>query len=324
VICGDLVTATNGKSYPTYIKFKSSEYVAFDNQNTLWFSNTAFETEYPEYTITVVPPLAALDTFFSAYSSVVNQLNALSYTKRLEMIQKARADHPETVITSEDFLFYNPNNAAAYISTPWTFLINGPRGNDPDAIKQALITYLQANSTRELGAWKGIFPDIFKSTEFLIIPKWNQYSIKEMTMQQGIYSPIITLSSEIAYAKSVIKTDYTPEWINSSLMVMSHPYKSLMLLVIGGPDNKTTKRTISDIFPDLISVSSTSNDFSRMTTYTMEFLDKLAEMMVIAESMTNSTSIPNTYKTSVRDGVTYLTLNYDGVNFYVASKKTTP
>lgn len=322
--CGDMITATNGKSYPSYIKFKTSDYAADDNLCTIWFSNSTFEIEYDEYSITVVPPIENIDVFFSTYSTAVAQINAMDFAKKLEFIQRIRSSNPETIVTSNDFVFYNATNSAAYVNTNWTYLIYGPKGNDPDAIKQATIAYLQANSTRELGSWKTIFPDIFKSTEFIIIPKWNNYSIDEMTLQAGIYSPIINLKNEIAYAKAHIVTDYSSSHIENNLFAMSHPYKSLTLLVIGGPDNGPAKQAINQVFKDIIAVSSTSNDFSRMSSNTMQFLNYLAQMLVIAEQMTPATSIPNIYKTTVRDGISYLVLNYGGINYFVASKKTTP
>lgn len=323
VSCGEMTVASNGKPYPTFIRWKSADYAGEDNLNTLWLSDAAFQSEYDDYEIVVVPPLTNIDSFFNPYGEVLTSLGEMNMVRRMEAIQNARGRYPETIVTAESFNFYNQLNPTVKVSTDWAFLIYGPKGNDADALKEALINYLTVTSSRGISPWKIIFPDIFKSTEFIFVPKWHEYAIEEMVLQSGIYSPIMNPYKDTTYLKAVVN-EYSPIHVERYMDVMAHPYKSLMLLVIGNAENRDNKYAIRQVFPDILAVSSTSFDFNRMSETTKKFLLILSEMIAIAETLTQSTDIPAVYKRSERNGVLYITATIDNVRYMVASKLSTP
>lgn len=323
ITCGDAVIASNGHPYPTWVTWKSLDYVADDNLNTVWFSDEFFRRQYDEYEIVVVPPLSNVETFFGTYSDATAVLNARTYAQLFGDITTARSGYPETILTSQEFDFINPLNVTVAYPTNWTFLIYGPRGNDSDAIKSALISYIQSKSARNLNLWRTIFPDIFRSTEFVMIPKWNQYAISEMSLQAGIYSPMLNLKDELVYLKRII-ADYPASHVEQYATAMGYPYRSMVMSVVGNPDNRGNKYKLTDFFPDLISVTSTSLDFNRMSSLTQGFLSRLAELVYLAETATLYSDIPTMFKKTTRSGILYLSMNYNNISFLVSTKKTTP
>jgi hypothetical protein len=139
----------------------------------------------------------------------------------------------------------------------------------------------------------------------------------------GIYSPATSPLAELAYAKRVHQ-ELTAGFIDTNLQIVAHPYKSIQLLSIGGADNRENKYKITDFFPDMISVSSTSADFNRMEPLTKGFLEKLAEMIYFAETLTAYSDLPTSYRRAVRSNVTYISVTYANIRFLVATKATTP
>jgi hypothetical protein len=323
VTCGEEIIANSGHPYPTWISWKSTDYTTDDNLNTLWFSDELFRQQYDEYEIVVVPPLTNIDSFFGTYTSVMTALENKTQVQLFNDISVAKQGYPETILTSEEFDYVNPLNTASLTPTNWILLIYGPRGNDTDAIKAALISYLAKNSSRNLNLWKTIFPDIFKSTEFIFVPKWNQYAVAERSLQVGIYSPLVSLGNELSYLKRIIP-DYPGAHIDQYATTMGYPYRSMALSVIGNIDNRGNKYLLTDFYKDLIAVSSTSLDFNRMSLQTQGLLKLLAELVYLAETATLYSALPAAYKKSIRSGIVYLSASYDNITFLVATKKSTP
>jgi hypothetical protein len=320
---GEMVVATNGKTYPASITWSNLDYGTDTNQHQLWFSDAAFRQQYDEYDIVVIPPLPNLDSFFSAYNDVLVQLNARSYVQTLEAIQTARAGYPETLLSAEEYMFQNVSNNTVNYKTNWSFLIYGPRGNDVDLIKAALIDYIRANSLKSLSVWRTIFPDIFKSTEFMIIPNWGEYAVQERVLTAGVYSPVTNLRKELDYLKRIL-IDYPPVHIENHACLLGYPYKSISLGIIGNIDNRENKYDIKALFPDIIAVSTGSTDFGRMSENTQTFMLQLSTMILVAEKMTEYTDLPTLYRKTLRNGVLYLTLVYNNVRYLVSTKLSTP
>jgi len=322
---GDMVNLPTGASYPTWVTWKDLSYTQDDNSFLIWFSDDSFRQLYDEYEIVVVPPLTPIDSFFSGFSAVKAAIEAKNPQDYLMGLQDAKGIYPETSIAAENYPYINPTNTAQTINTTWGFLIYGIKGNDLDLIKKAIIAYLVKNSAKPIDQWKQIFPDLFRETEFVFFPKWANIALPEISgIQSGINSPILSLRKEIAYAKKVWGVEYGDTHIEQNLQAFSHPYRSLQILSLGSPNNKLAKCLISDWFPDMISVSSLSLDHNRMQDKTKAFMTHLANMLYIASTMTNYNDLGTTYKRTVRSGITFVTVSYQGIRFLVSSLATTP
>jgi hypothetical protein len=322
---GDMINLPTGASYPTWIAWKDLSYTQDDNSFLVWFSDDSFRQLYDEYEIVVIPPLIPIDSFFSGFSAVKAALEAKTPQDFLMSLQEEKGNYPETSITAENYPYINPTNTAQTVSTTWGFLIYGIKGNDLDLIKKAIIAYLVKNSAKPIEQWKQIFPDLFRETEFVFFPKWANIALPEISgIQSGINSPIVSLRKEISYAKKVWGAEYGDAHIDANLQAFSHPYRSLQILSLGSPNNKLAKSLITDWFPDMISVSSLSLDHNRMQEKTKAFMSHLANMLYIASTMTNYNDLGTTYKRTIRSGITFVTVSYQGIRFLVGSLATTP
>jgi hypothetical protein len=317
--CGNMVS--NGVyTLPEWVSWKCLNDPAHpDNFLKVWFVDNSFQQQYDEYEIYVIPPLAVLNNFFKPGSEVEAMIDNLTSSDTMERIQAAKAGYPETVVRTNTYNYIDPLNSAHVVPTDWSVLIYGAAGDNVDAIKDALMAYILANSTHTRNEWTKIFPDIFKRTEFILLPLWDQYAIPNRELATGIYSPQIQLATVVSKMKQ-FATQYPEAHIDSHLTMMGHPYRSLALVSIGSPDNRNTQFKLLDIFPDLIAVSSTSVDFNRMSQITQDWASMLANMLVTAESMSEFASIPSGMMKVTRDGILYLTKSYRNINYLMVAK----
>lgn len=323
VVSGELVYAANGKQFPEWISWKTREYIEEDNITTIWLSDQSFRQKYDNYELVIVPPITNIDTFFNGAGAVLASVSSVTHVDRFNMIQSARGDHPETVLVGVSYNWIDPLNPANQINTNWSVLIYGPNGNDNDIIRESIADYILANSAHTEAEWKTIFPDIFKRTEFLFFPRWHNYAIPNLVLQSGIYSPVTYSTKEITYLKSIL-SDYTALFVEQHASVMPHPYKCLALDVIGGFENRENLFDITQIYPDILNVSTTSVDYNRMSADTQGLLSRLTEMILIAESLTYYSDIPVGYRKVERYGIMFVSTRYMNIELLVSSKLTTP
>jgi len=321
--CGEMVLSSDGHNFPEWVTWKNRNYTIEDNINKIWFSDSSFREQYDEYEIVIIPPVANVDIFFLQYPEVLSIVNSRSFTDSLDLIRIAKGDYPETILSSDSYNYCTPNNSALKIATNWPVLLYGCVGNNSDIVISAIADYILAHSAHTETEWKAVFPDIFRRTEFTILPRWHNYSIEDRVLQSGIYSPIVNTKKELAYVKATLPA-YSVGHIENHLMIMSNPYKSLLLDIISNFDNRDNLFEITQLYPDILNVSTTSNDFNRMSADTQGFMNLLSRMLPIAENLLPSTDIPVGMRRAIRNNIMYLTASYKNILYLVSSKATTP
>ncbi len=105
---------------------------------------------------------------------------------------------------------------------------------------------------------------------------------------------------------------------------MVHPYKSISIGSIGSPDNRNAQYELQQVYGDLIAVTSTSVDFNRMSAETQLFATTLANMLVVAESVTDFSTVPLGMSKVHRDGILYLTKSLRSINYLMVAKSNFP
>lgn len=317
--CGKMVS-DGIHTLPEWVSWKCLTDAAHaDNYIKVWFVDASFKQQYDEFEIYVIPPFDALDNFFKPGSEVEALVKALTSSTTMERIQAAKQGYPETIIRTSTYDFIDPLNPAHTVSTDWTVLIYGAAGDNVDSIKDALMAYILGHSVHTRDEWTKIFPDIFKRTEFIMLPLWDQYAIPNRELATGIYSPQVKLATVSAKMEQYAK-QYPASHIDNHLTVMSHPYRSLALLSIGSPDNRNAQYELTDVFPDLIMVASSAIDFNRMSQKTQDWAFALENMLYTAERMSDFTSIPQGMMKVKRDGILYLAKSYGNINYLVVAK----
>lgn len=324
--CGEMKQIDVGFFFPEWIQFQKTNLDPStnitENLTTLWFADESFRSQYDEFAITVIPPVANLNVFFSGKAQVVAALAAQNTGATLTRIQDAKEGHPETILSGENFDWVDP---ATLTRTPtnWSLLIYGAAGDDLDAIRQAIRDYIAANSTRTEDEWKAIFPDIYKNTEFVIFPRWKAWAIPDRALYQGTHSPIVKLKEALDYLKTTLPL-YTASHIDAHGTTLPCNYKSLALLLTSSPDNRVGTLDITDLYPDLINVPTSDTLWEAMGPETRAWVEGIQKMVMTAETMGPFTDLPLGQRRTTRAGIIYVSQKFNDVNFLVASKATAP
>lgn len=300
------------------------EWVSWNPANSndffkIWFSDTSFQAQYDEYSIIVIPPFTPLDNFFLAGAKVDAALNAVTPTYIVTQMQSAKNGHPETYLQVESYDYHNPDKTADYVGAQFGVVIYGTYGNNDDAIRDAIVDYILANSTHTRDEWTKILPDLFKRTEFVIIPFYDTMAIPNKTLNAGVYSPVVPVKKVFSAVEAVC-SDYADTHITTYLEMMSHNYKSLILAVCGGPDNRNNKFYITDYYSDYIAVPTSSPDFSRMSSTTQDFAIQLATLLQKAEDLTAVNQVPAGFTRVVRNKMVFLAMSVNKIQYLALAK----
>lgn len=299
--------------WASWVKLGSEE-----TEIRIWFSDQSFQDTYDEYEIIVVPPVAVLNDFFKIGSQVERALNARTVIQRTEAIQAAKLERPETVIRTERYDYFDPNEPGKRVPTYWDVLIYGEHGNNIDSIKDAIVNYLLKESGKPRSDWLPILPDLFSRTEFIIHPFWNKYAIPNRVTQAGIYAPTLDVGDIVN--ELVTTSGYTKTHTTKYAQVSSHPYRSITLAIIGNQENRESKYRLTDFYPDYIAQSSTSQDFNRQSEPTRQFSETLANAILAAETMTAHSDIPRGFTRLIRGDKVFCVFSMDNVHYLVSAK----
>ena len=286
----------------------------------IWLSDEAFQYQYDEFEITTIPPLTNIDDFFLSPTVVKNKISTVTFQEKVTRIQAAKGTNPETYILSLSFDYVNPLNTIDKTKTDWSILIYGEEGNYIDHIKDAIIEHILSNSTHTRDEWEKILPDLFKRTEFIVIPRWDKFAIPELVFNTGIYGALSDPVESIDYSTRVVRDFYPSLHVSTNLNILPHHYSNLTLNVINGIKNIEGKEKFSLLFSDYINVPTTHLDFNRMSEYTRKWALGIYEAIIHAEKVTPLKSIRRPYRKITRGGHLYIAWLYDNVNYLVHCK----
>lgn len=146
-------------------------FVAFTYNGTdyvkMWFGDQWFSDQYDEHEIVVLPALPNVDDFWLAGNVVKQKLELNDLVEHSRRVQELRGGFPPTIVETEMFLYYDPQNPRHTEKTYWTTLGYGPDSNNIDYRKDALVEYILTNSTHSREEWMTILPDLFRRSEVL-------------------------------------------------------------------------------------------------------------------------------------------------------------
>lgn len=320
--CGSMVT--DGKYWlPEWLSYTAKPTSSSGTAATVkvWFADDAFQRQFADYEIVVIPPLpvAKLDELFNGAYKVSGLLARKKQSEVMFEIQEARGKYPETYLRTEEYDWIDPTDEDTTIEHGWTVLIYGIGGNNIDNIKDAITKYILANSKHGRDDWAKIIPDLFRSTEFILTPLWNNYAVPNQTLEPGIYSPVVKPAEALALAKKTA-VGYPEAHVEANYNTFSVMYNSLGIVAVGGPENRDKIYEFRKKFKDYITVSTTHIDFNRISENTQDFVNLLTKMLLIAETMTPYTDVPVGFTRLTRGGVMFVVANYNDVQYLVVAK----
>jgi len=319
VEAGNMVNGGENRFLPEYIQFTVR--TVADSYVKIWFADDAFQRQYDEFELVIVPPLDNLDDLIRTPVEVKASLDQIDDSGRQTRIQQAKNNYPDTLTKVELFEWSSPLQPEIILNTYWGIIIYGPAGNNVDSIRNALVEYVLANSSYEREVWEEHLPDIFKTTEYTIVPFWDKYAIDNQTLQRGVLSPTVRHKDVLAIAKASA-TEYPEAHVEEYVETSAVAYRSLSFAIIGGPDNRDGIMTFYGRFKDYITLPTTSTEFSRMDPVTQAWIVKFVEMLRTADDMTEFSDIPVGMTRLIRNDIMYLVATFNEVQYLVLSRQS--
>lgn len=304
---------------PEWVSFRIADSTLEANEIKLWFADAAFRRQYDEYEIHVIPPLLRLDDFFDSAEAVQEKLAARPMAVLVDESQTIADRNPYSLARVMEYDWHEPANNLKTLNTNWMILVYGEAGNSVDLIQDAIIAYIEANTQRTRDEWIEIFPDIFKTTEFTLIPMWHRFALPDRALATGVYSPTTSVKEALDLTHAICKT-YPSAHRTKYTCVNAVVYNSLNVVSCGGPENRNQHYQLSTLMPDYIAVQTTSPDFNRMSPKTQGWVRFLNNLLLGAEVLSPNSDVPIGFTRLVRDNVLYLVGNYDKVQYLAVTK----
>jgi hypothetical protein len=108
--------------------------------------------------------------------------------------------------------------------------------------------------------------------------------------------------------------------LENSLATFTHPYKSITVACVAGPDNRAGAANIKDVFPDYINVGTLSQDFNRMSESSRNWSNLLERMFIEAETATEFTVLPQDMRIVKRNNIFYIGAVLNNIQFIMAPR----
>lgn len=287
----------------------------------IWLSDEAFINQCPTSVIKPVAPIVNLDGFFDTAQNVHPMVVPPDMQRMNDKAEELKGSYPYTALRTWVFDWVDPANEENRIPTHWLTVHYGESGNNIDQAKEAIRDHILENSDRGREEWAKIFPDIFTSTEFIVIPHYDLISRPSRTRQTAFYSPITNHTKSLQDAIAHVRgTGYNPEHIETVLETAPSLYRSLAVSVVGGPENRDGIDRFSERYPDFMNVATTHVDFGYMEEETRAFVLVLNHLLSVAESATPSSSIPREFNRITRDEQVYIATSFEEFLYLVVPK----
>lgn len=285
----------------------------------LWLSDIAFQYQYSEYETYACLPFTEINVLLGGYTAAKAAIDAMIIDDLSKDIDAKRKSKPETLLTLTNFSLHHPDAPVGSepLHLPWAVLSYGEAGANADAVKLALRDAIlnNSNGAHSLAEWTEALPDIFKFTEFAIVPRWDHVSIHGYSGTADIYNSDVTVSKMFKEVEG--RMPYDAVHVASTLTVLPFQYASLMLYICPGLGNDDRATTLSELYPDYFFTGITSEDANRMSSYTVEWVRSLSAALQAAEDCGPDSDVPHGMHKVYRAGKVFVSFTYDRINYLV-------
>lgn len=309
---------------PDYVKWVYSD-AGQDHELKIWFVNSRFESQYDEYEILLVPPIDDIDDLNATTGVVTALIGAVTPAQILNKVVTAAGGVPYTTLVPYNLIWNSPTVPGSTVNTTWTVIAYGPGAQDTDNIKDAIRSYITANTALASGIWNTLYPSLYAENEFIVVPLWQNIAVPESGLDVELYNASAKVGELISIATDRIPDSYAASvtiatYLNSNLYVANAFFQSLTFLTVGNPNNVGSVWNFEQKFPDYTNIQPSSPDWLRMSVVTRDFIVWLNDALEKAIDLTATSTVPPGFTRVTRDGKIYLSFTYDGFNYLVLSK----
>lgn len=311
-----------GKNMPDNISFTVT-HNQIEYNCKFWFSDSRMRTQYEDYQIFVIPPIANIEELTGSVTVVENLLDNVSTGDVVRRLQDIQVKHPATSTPVLTLTWHDQNNPAVTLKTDWYAVVYGQAGLDLDALKNAIRD--EINRTSANTKWNVIYPELYSENEFVVVPMWDNVAQPENAASADAYasyarfgelSDILSARLPVGYGQMTTLASY----IANNGYIFAAQYRTLLALIIGNPSNAGNIFNIEQQYKDYRSLNTDSSDFIRMEVTTREWVLKINEALEYARTLLPSDAVPAGYTKLMRGSRLFLTFEMHGFYYLVLTK----
>ena len=319
VTCGDQIT-DGTRRMPKWISWEMlSQTTTY--RYKVWLAGADFEQSYDEFEILIVPPVEPIDKLFMPFADLLIELDRNDMAIIHERTNTIRGRISETIIRTEMIELIDKTNNTNRVNIGFTTLIYGPAGDTTDNIKDAIKKYISNNSTSTENEWRQLMPDLFNTTCFYVIPRWDRYGIQPRAGMPGIHSPLVGTLENYNYVKNITKTYIPAAHLDENMEQTIHRYKDITISMCGGDFNRLNKFKFSDYFPDYLAESSINNeDFNRQEEPTKAISILLLTILKKIDLYESDPTLGSALRVIEKYGQRFIVGKQSNIEYYVLMK----
>lgn len=318
VTCGEMLTDTV-RRMPLWIAWDVVG-GATTYKFKVWLSSLDFESSYDEFEIVIVPPVDKADKLFMPFADLLLELKENTLSVIHERMLTIKDRKPESILRTEMVELIDRANISNKVSIGLTALIYGPAGDTTDSIKDAIKLYLSRNSTNSESEWRLLMPDLFNTTCFYVIPRWDKFAIQSRLSMPGVHSPVVNMMEHFNFIKSKTAGYISTPHLTANLENTIHRYMNISVAIIGGEQNRLGLFKFSDYFPDYVAEESTSEDFNRQKQLTRNITNLFTTVLSKIDKFNKDQTLPVTIRFIEKYGQRFLVGKLENIEYYFLMK----
>lgn len=315
---GMVANGFNMAFLPNWIQFKLRGIGG--NYVRIWMADASFRLTFDDYHIKVLSPMDDVDLLISDTDTLRNRLSEIGQSEQLDRITALVNNQPYSRMRGMTYRWSNPSTPNETLDVTFTVIIHGVAGDNPDIIREALIQHILGLSQHNIETWVDFIPDLFRRTEFVIVPLWDNLSIPNMTLLAGLNSPTVRYKDMLPIMEYY--SEYPTEHIVENLVSSTVNYKSMSYLAIGSPTNRDDIFNYQTVFSDIITMAFSDAEFSRISPRTREWLHQFIRMLQVADTLTEFNEIPLDMTRLEREGNLYVVRSFDNIQYLILSRNS--
>lgn len=313
-----LAGAASNKNMPDYIRFQLGAHAV-----QIWFADSAIKAQYDTYEVNVIPPVRDVKMLNNHLSAVQTAVMTYGLGEIRRQAEAIIGEDPPTYDTTYNLTWKDPTGSGSVLELTWTVIGYGPLSIEEEAIKDAIKQYL-TDKAPEID-WSKIFPSLYSSSEFVIVPMWEQTSPVTEDVDLGSYSPFTLVNSIKGIVTPRLPVGYSAATnisthLNNYLQVFGFIWRSITLTAVGSPSNLASNRKLDSIVPDMLNVPTTNGDWGRVSPETAEFIEKLTTCLETARLFGPTSVAPPGLMKRISGGRIYLTFNHGDYKIMVLTR----
>lgn len=307
--------------FPDFVKWRFSD-GGTEYETTVWFADARFQSQYDQYEILLIPPIAPIDNLNASTSVVTDLITAVEPADILAQATTLAGNYPYTGLVSGNVVWNNPIAPHNTLNTTWYVLGYGPLAFDVDNIKNAIREYIATHTALIAGTWNVIYAGLYAENEFVLIPLWDSMAIPVDGLDVAIYDAVVRTGNLSTIATNHLPSSYADSvtlstYLAANLEIIASYWRSIMMVGVGNPNNVGLNTRLSMLYPDYASIQPSSADWMRMSATTRTFVSMLVAALEVALTMTSTSGVPVGFGRSTRDGKVYTTFTFGDYTYFI-------